>query len=703
MTNAVTIAQPTITSRSKAVLEIDGLRFRDLDGDGELTPYEDWRLTPRERADDLRERLSVAQKAGLLIIGSNYMAGSPWVGADGGMPDFSQGMAFLANAAEAGPTGSFLREEDGYASRQPITGELLPTPRLFASSARGAIQERHQRRLLVRDNPSARDLAGWANELQELAEDTEFGIPVVLTSNPRNHVSASAMLGVSEGGGVFSEWPGELGLAAIGDEELVCRFADIARREWRAAGLHKIYGYMADVPSEPRWSRFDGTLGEDPAQVGRLLAAMVRGFQGERLGADSVALTVKHFPGGGVRTDGHDPHFAWGQDNEYPTEGSLESYQLPPFVAAVEAGVASVMPYYSKPVNTSAPQLPAELHAEHGQFEEVAFAYNAAFLTGLLRERLGFTGYINTDSGVLDGMAWGVADLTSEERWAKLVRAGSDVVGDETDPSMLISAIENGVLAEHELDRSITLLLEEMFTLGLFENPYVDVDVAQAVAEDSESHDLANAAQRRSVTVLRNDSSVLPLAAGTGDAGRVYVEVFARSAADQLTAGLRQAVAEIVGADRLVDDPAQADVAIVWVKPEISLFGGDDRPGVPLTVDLADRGIDVERVRGIQEQAPTVLVVNMTNPWVIADVEPGAAAVAATYGVSAANLAAVLFGHSAPEGRLPLTVPRNEEAVAASPRDVPGMFCGPDYPYVDAAGSVYTVGFGLSYEESNNA
>lgn len=153
---------------------------------------------------------------------------------------------------------------------------------------------------------------------------------------------------------MFSEWPGELGLAALRDPALVRRFAEVARREWRAAGLHKIYGYMADVPSEPRWSRFDGTLGEDPEHVAELIVEMVKGFQGEQLGADSVALTVKHFPGGGVRTDGHDPHFAWGQDNEYPTPGSLEKYQLPPFEAAVRAGVASVMPYYSKPLNSSA-------------------------------------------------------------------------------------------------------------------------------------------------------------------------------------------------------------------------------------------------------------------------------------------------------------------------------------------------------------
>ncbi|WP_417562972.1 glycoside hydrolase family 3 protein [Microbacterium sp.] len=683
--------QPALVSRSKPIIEVDGLRFRDLDGDGRLTPYEDWRRTPRERAEDLRGRLSVEQKAGLMIIGSHYMAGSAWVGDDGGFPS---GRPSFSAAPQLDPNGTHVREQDGYSTRQPITGAPLDRPKLYASSGRGAIAERHQRRLIVRDNASAHDLAVWANALQEIAEQTEFGIPVVLTSNPRNHVTEGATLGVGEGGGVFSEWPGELGLAAIGDEKVIARFAEVARREWRAAGLHKLYGYMADVPSEPRWSRFNGTLGEDPAVVSRLIETLVRGFQGESLGPDAVALTIKHFPGGGVRTDGHDPHFAWGQDNEYPTPDSLETYQLPPFRAAVEAGVSSVMPYYSKPVNTSADQLPDDLRAPEGQFEEVAFAYNAAFLQGVLRDRLGFTGYINSDSGVLEGMAYGVEDLTPAQRVAKAVRAGTDVFSDVADPSDVVAAVRTGALDESELDRSVTLLLAEMFTLGLFENPYVDPDAAAATAADPGTRAEAEAAQRRSITLLRNDivndHHLLPLAPGR----RVYAEVFVREGAAASTHELRKALAAHV---TIVDDPAEADAAVVWVRPIISLFGGDDREGHALSVTLADRGIDVERIRAIEASAPTALVVNFLNPWVISDVEPDAAAVVATYDVSPANLAAVLTGADAPGGRLPLTVPRSPQAVADSPRDVPGMFCGPDYPYVDTAGSAYTVGFGLSY------
>jgi beta-glucosidase len=491
----------------------------------------------------------------------------------------------------------------------------------------------------VRDNPSARDLAAWANELQELAEESEFGIPVVLASNPRNHVKAGATMGIGEGGGVFSEWPGELGFGATMDPDLVREFAEIARREWRAAGLHKMYGYMADVPSEPRWTRFDGTLGEDPQLVAASMTALVRGFQGEALGPDSVALTVKHFPGGGVRTDGHDPHFPWGKDNEYPTAGALETYQLPPFVAAIDAGVASVMPYYSRPVNSSAPQLPKALwQSGDEQFEEVAFAYNRAIITGLLRDRLGFAGYVNTDSGILETMAYGVEELTPEERWARAIRAGSDVVSDVSDPSALIAAVRAGVLDEHELDGPVVRLLAEMFALGLFENPYVDPEVAQSVAGDSSTRARGDEAQRRSVTLLRNDRGALPPRPGS----RVYVEVLARRGAADLTAALRRAVADRFGNGALVDDPEDADVAMLWLRPELSLFGGDDRPDAPLSLDPAELGIDVTRVQRIEGTVPTVVAVNLSNPWLLAEIEPAAAAVLATYEISPVNLAAVL-------------------------------------------------------------
>lgn len=381
--------QPELGSRQIPIIEVDGLRFRDLDRDGELSPFEDWRLSPRERARDLVRRMTPEEKAGLMVIGSHYPGTS----------------SFLGDQRQ----DTLLNEEDVWHGKNVITGTPFPEPVLGTSSTQNAIHKRHQRYLIVRDNLQPAELARWTNAVQEVAERSRLGIPVVFASNPRNHVALVAQFGVNESAGVFSEWPAEIGLAALQDPNLMEEFGRELAREWRAGGIHKMYGYMADVASEPRWSRFNGTFGEDTNLVSRYIAAVVRGMQGECLSSSSVATTIKHFPGGGVRLDGHDPHFPWGQTNEYPTEGSLAKYHLPPFQAAIDAGTSSIMPYYARPVNSSERQLDEALwQAPTAQFEEVAFAYNDALIAELLRGRMRHEGYVNSDSGVIDAMVWGV-------------------------------------------------------------------------------------------------------------------------------------------------------------------------------------------------------------------------------------------------------------------------------------------------------
>lgn len=229
--------QPTLGSRTGRILNVDGLEFRDLDGDGELAPYEDWRLSPAERARDLVSRMTSEEKAGMMIIGSHF-------------PGYSD---FLPEPVE----GQLLNDKDVWHEANPITGQSYPGQVLVASATDAAINQRHQRHLIVRDNLAPRDLATWTNSIQELAEKSRLGIPVVFASNPRNHVALVSQLGINESAGVFSEWPGELGLAALRDPELVEKFGRAIAREWRAGGIHKLYGYMADLASEPRWSRLD--------------------------------------------------------------------------------------------------------------------------------------------------------------------------------------------------------------------------------------------------------------------------------------------------------------------------------------------------------------------------------------------------------------------------------------------------------------
>ena len=666
----MTTRQPTLGSRSKRIIDHDGLQFRDLDGDGKLTPYEDWRLPAGERAADLVGRMTPQEKAGLMVIGSHH-------------PGYS---GFLPN-----PSDELLNPEDVWRDANPITSQPYPEPVLVTSSTDNAINLRHQRFLICRDNLAPKELAVWTNAVQEVAENSRLGIPVSFASNPRNHVALVAQFGVNESAGVFSEWPNELGLAALDDAELMETFGAEIAKEWRAGGIHKLYGYMADVASEPRWSRFNGTFGEDPGLASDYTAAVVRGMQGEKLSDASVATTIKHFPGGGVRLDGHDPHFEWGQTNEYPTEDALATYHLPPFQAAVDAGASSIMPYYAKPVNTSATQLPAEQWAgPDRQFAEVAFAYDPIFLATILREQMGHAGYVNSDSGIIDAMPWGVEELSKPERFAAAVKAGTDIFSDMADPTELNKAYEQGLLADADLDRACTRLLTELFELGLFDNPYVDEDAAAEIIGAEEISALGAKAQRQSVTLLRT-GEILPLRPNT----KIYAYATGRTQIDSVQEKLAAAV-EKFGAT-LVDAPEEADLAIVWARPEIALFE-DDREGVALSVDPRDNGVDVERVVEIEKTVPTLLAVNMTNPWLLAEIEPGAAAVVATFEITPENLLRSLAGEDGgPQGTLPLTVPRSAQAIADSPRDVPGKFCGEDYVYLDRDGVAYSYGHGLRY------
>ena len=683
-----TPAQPKVEARVAPLLKINNLTFRDLNRNGSLDPYEDWRLPVEKRAADLLSRMTMEEKAGLMQITS-----------------------FSANALA------------------------------------DYINNRNIHYLILRDNLSARELAARANTSQELAEKSRLGIPLVFTSNPRNHVRDTLVYEEAEAAGEFSSWPGTLGLAATNDLKLIRDFAEIARVEWRAAGIQKMYGYQVDVATEPRWYRIQTTFSEDPKLNADISREIVIGFQGRTLGPTSVAMTMKHFPGDGAVDKGLDPHNTWGQWAVYPTPGSFFKYQLPPFQAAVDAGTSSIMSYYNNPSNAkSGRQFPAEWwQPEKQQFEEVAGAYNATLLGKLLRERMGFKGYINTDSGVLGNNAFGVEKLTLPERFAKAVKAGVSLFSDNNDPKGLIDAVNQHLLNEEDLNASVTYLLKEMFHLGLFEEPYTDPEKAQAIANSPASVARADEAHRKSIVLLRNDKKLLPIKG----ARKIYVETFAEPAAgtggrgggrgrgafgpqgDVARAALGEAetggrgtgpqpegergrgqgraggarnsatqtnaLKTLLAKDpsvQVVDSLEQADVALVWLRPSVNQRPENDYADIALSKLT---GIDVEKVKQIEAAKPTVLVINMINPWVINEVEPGAAAVLATFDIKAEALLDVVRGRFNPAGKLPITVPANQAAVDRNAPDVPGYAEAFDYAYKNSAKDKYVFGFGLSY------
>lgn len=387
--------QADLGFRSVKTIKKNGLLFKDLNKNGKLDKYEDWRLSAEERAKDLIAQMTLEEKAGFMLISTTRLAGD-W--------------SFQPNAPKSEITSGF-NEEDLVQSMNMFSRKPLPYPMLSAAGTTKGVTKNHLRHFILRANTSATTIAEWSNNLQALCEASRLGIPAIVASNPRNHITTDASIGLSVGTTVFSRWPGELGLSATRDLKLVREFAETAAQEWHAVGLRKGYQYMADLATEPRWQRIEGTFGEDADWAADMMREVVLGFQGQKLNKNSVALTTKHFPGGGPQVEGQDPHFEWGKDQHYP--GKMFDYHLKPFKAAIEAGTSSIMPYYAKPIGT--------------QFEEVAFAYNKAIIKDLLRDKMGFQGIINSDTGPIEMMPWGVENLTILERYQKAIDCGVDI------------------------------------------------------------------------------------------------------------------------------------------------------------------------------------------------------------------------------------------------------------------------------------
>ena len=311
--------QPVLGHRSANLLKKKGLQFKDLNKNGKLDVYEDWRLPTEKRVQNLLSLMTLEEKAGFMLISSIRMDGDN---------------TFEPTAPKREIT-SKLEERDVVAKVNMFTRKPLRDSILNISATTKGMKERHLKHFILRTNSTARLTAEWSNNLQTLAEETRLGIPAIVASNPRNHVTIDASMGLSQGQTAFSKWPGELGLAATRDATLVQEFANIAAQEWVAVGLRKGYQYMADLATEPRWERTEGTFGEDAQLAADMTRAIVLGFQGPKLSEKSVALTTKHFPGGGPQVEGQDPHFEWGQDQHYP--GGQFNYHLLPFQAAIDA------------------------------------------------------------------------------------------------------------------------------------------------------------------------------------------------------------------------------------------------------------------------------------------------------------------------------------------------------------------------------
>lgn len=600
--------------------------YRDLNKNGRLDVYEDVTQPVETRVDDLLSKMSVTEKAGLMFINIAIVNDD----------------ASLEYIPGSGPE------------------RLAPLPNIDNQKLN------HFNVGSIPDDPAV--FAMWQNNLQHYAAmNTRLGIPVTIASDPRHHFSTNIYAFSSSG---FSQFPETLGLAAIGDIGLVERFADIVRQEYVAVGMRLALHPQVDLATEPRWARINGGFGEDAQLSADIAGAYVRGLQGDGLSATSVAAMTKHFPGGGPQAEGLDPHFVFHQGQTYP--GGMFGYHLLPFAAAIEAGTAAIMPYYGVPTGQTS--------------EDVGMSFNKDIISGLLREKYAYDGVVCADWGIITdrtmsngylwpGRAWGVENLSRAQRIRKALDAGIDQFGGETASDLVVELVASGELSEARIDISARRILRLKFMLGLFDDPYVDVDAVEAQVGRAEARLLGHESQMRAMTLLKNpdtaSKAVLPL---LPDSLSIYAE------------GID--AAEISPYANIADSPKDADVAILRINtPWYPVESDNPFAKAFHHGDLDFKGERKTEILDLLQTVPTIVVIYLDRPAVIPDIVKNASAVIADYGASDRAVAEVLFGIAKPEGRLPFELPSSMEAVRQQKADVPG----------DSESPLFESGFGLAY------
>jgi beta-glucosidase len=627
--------QPELESAGSApVITVDGLRFRDLDKDGALTPYEDWRLSADARATDLIGRMSPEEQAGLLMHAS------------------------LTNTGAAYDRAAF----------DPL------------------LTERHITTYISRLGEDAVTLATQHNALQAAAEAERWGIPLKISTDPRHGFTVTAGQTVSNGD--FSPFPDPIGMGAVDDPATTREMGRIIAAEYRAVGITEALSPQADISTEPRWTRQDGTYGSVGADVAPQVAAYVEGLQGgtDGITPEGVATVVKHWVGYGAQVDGFDSHYYYGRYAAFP--GGDFAEHLEPYEGAFRNHAAGIMPTYS---------ILKDLDLGQGVIEQVGANHNEFLLQDLLREQHGFDGVITSDWGIANdcpqacrenrppaffvgpwgaGMPWGVEDLSLPARYASAISAGVDIIGGSDQPRYILEAVEQGLLTQERVADAGRRVLEQKFQLGLFEDPYVDPAAADAVVGSDASRAAGMRAQERSLTLLTDrapqDGGARLAAAGADGSPALPVDV-----QDGTTAWLSGVRAEAAAAAgfTVVDDPADADVAIVRLADP---RGGDDLTDLGFTGSEADFQA---LVRAHDAGARTIAVPQLTRPLILGNVVEASDAVLASYGVSDEALLAVITGEAEPEGRLPFELPSSMEAVAAQLYDVPNDSAHPLFAY----------------------
>lgn len=716
------------------ILEVEDagstLAFKDMNANGDLDAWEDWRMDYSERAADLAEDLTAEQISGLMLFSAHE--GSP--------------------------------------------GDGLTDPQ------KTYLSESHLRNILNAGGSDATENVTWANEMQAYVETLATGevlyVPANFSSDPRSEAKPDSL--TVEQGKTVSEWPSVLGLAATFDAKTVELFGRTVSEEYRALGITNALSPQIDISTEPRWIRVSGSLGENAELARELAKAYVTGFQstydedGKNIGFgdQSVATTIKHAPGDGPGEGGRESHTDVGKFGVFPG-GNFDEH-LSVFEAAGDS--LSMMTNYSIQVDGDGSPLFGD--------ELVATAYSKEAIAKI-REEMGYTGSIVTDWGVMSAAtdeepfivttAYGAEALAPAERFFRVLQNGVDMFGGVNDATHINEAYELWTerfeAGEIEVDadtrwrESGTRILGAYFAPGLFDNPYVELEKSVETVGSPDAAAAGFEAQLQSVVMTKNDGVIeegadwsdktvyIPHTYDLGFSGVFGPATYTESAtldiaaAEELFGTVLTDEVELDADGKVTSitapDLSDVDLVLVGLKSPhngttFSKAGLDADTGewYPMSLQWAPYTADGENVRKVSiggdmnadgskqnrsyfgntsrisnqadieaferavaavdatgKEIPIISIVKAANPVVPTEFASRSNAVVVGFGVSDLAAMTIAAGKHDPQGRLPIGFPANMDTVEAQLEDV-----GEDMDtYVDADGNDWKFGFGLNF------
>lgn len=357
----------------------------------------------------------------------------------------------------------------GPGGQQAAGGGMTQGQMRSNATAKSYIEEKNFRCILNNGVAPPREFATWSNNMQEIAEASRLGIPIMFSTDPRHGATLGAHV---NGIQYFSQWPskeGQVGITASRDSEIVKNFGEVVAEEYRTVGLHMILGSQIDLMTEPRWDRNMGAFSEDANLTADMLAAFMDGAQGENVGSDKILVHLKHWPGAGPHEGGSGSWLVYRGDNF--------DYHLIPWKKGIEKGALAVMGYYSGTF-----------------FDTLNVCFSPYITTEVLYSQLGFKGAICTDWGVVGGIGPlhpGLKGKTTlKENMGMVVTAGVDQMGSQTENQLVIELVNEVIISEERINTAAKRILQWHFMLGLFENPYVDPEAATVILQSEKNQKL---------------------------------------------------------------------------------------------------------------------------------------------------------------------------------------------------------------------